>query len=417
MKLLNWLAAFSVVAALQLEAADHDAFYLKDGDRVVFYGDSITDQRLYTTFMETYVVTRYPKMDVTFTHSGWGGDRVSGGGGGNIETRLTRDVYPYKPTVMTIMLGMNDASYRAFDDKIFQQYTNGFQHIVDSVQEKFPDIRLTLIQPSPFDDITRKPNFEGGYNAVLLRYSDYVADLAAREHATVADLNRPVTAALEKANDKNHDLALKLIPDRVHPAPGGHLLMAEQILKAWNAPALVSNVEIDANQKKALKTEATKVSDLKFDKGIKWVQKDEALPMPVDHKDPVVALALESSDFTKALNQETLKVLGLTADRYTLAIDGQEIGRFTREELANGINLAVLQTPMSKQAMDVHHLTLEHNDLHFTRWRQIQVKYAPELDHYDDALEALDRLEKDIVKRQRQIAQPKERKYELIVVE
>src|SRR5512139_3067304 len=86
-------------------------YYLKDGDRVVFYGDSITDQRLYTTFVETYVVTRFPKMDVTFVHSGWGGDRVTGGGGGPIDRRLERDIFAYKPTVVTVMLGMNDASY------------------------------------------------------------------------------------------------------------------------------------------------------------------------------------------------------------------------------------------------------------------------------------------------------------------
>src|SRR5205085_290837 len=82
-------------------------FYLKNGDRVVFYGDSITDQRLYTTFIETYVVTRFPKMNVSFVHSGWGGDRVAGGGGGPIDLRLQRDVFAYHPTVMTIMLAMN----------------------------------------------------------------------------------------------------------------------------------------------------------------------------------------------------------------------------------------------------------------------------------------------------------------------
>ncbi|MCU1260506.1 MAG: lysophospholipase L1-like esterase, partial [Bryobacterales bacterium] len=43
-------------------------FYLKSGDRVVFYGDSITDQRLYTTDVETYVVTRFPTMPITFVH-------------------------------------------------------------------------------------------------------------------------------------------------------------------------------------------------------------------------------------------------------------------------------------------------------------------------------------------------------------
>src|SRR2546426_6779565 len=120
-----------LVLALSSTAAAQD-FSLKNGDTVVFYGDSITDQRLYTTFAETYVLTRFPKLDVSFVHSGWGGDRVTGGGGGPIDLRLRRDVFAYKPTVMTIMLGMNDGSYRAFDGKIFEAYAKGYQHIIDS---------------------------------------------------------------------------------------------------------------------------------------------------------------------------------------------------------------------------------------------------------------------------------------------
>src|SRR6202790_1451097 len=98
-------------------------FYLKDGDRVVFYGDSITDQRLYTTFTESYALTRFPQMKIDFVHSGWGGDRVTGGGGGPIDVRLQRDVLPYKPTVLTIMLGMNDGRYRPFDPAIFNDFS------------------------------------------------------------------------------------------------------------------------------------------------------------------------------------------------------------------------------------------------------------------------------------------------------
>jgi len=107
-------------------ALAQDGFALHDGDRVVFYGDSITDQRLYTTFAETYVLTRFPKLNITFIHSGWGGDRVSGGAAGPIDARLWRDVLPYNPTVLTIMLGMNDGRYRAFDQLLFQQYADGY---------------------------------------------------------------------------------------------------------------------------------------------------------------------------------------------------------------------------------------------------------------------------------------------------
>src|SRR5437016_14632265 len=103
---------FCLVAFVALQARAEN-FALKDGDRVVFYGDSITDQRLYTTCTETYVLTRFPKLDVSFVHSGWGVDRVTGGGGGPIDLRLRRDVFAYKPTAMDVMLGMNDEIGRA----------------------------------------------------------------------------------------------------------------------------------------------------------------------------------------------------------------------------------------------------------------------------------------------------------------
>jgi hypothetical protein len=46
-KRLLWIVA--VMAALAGTAAAEETFALRDGDRVVFFGDSITDQRLYTT--------------------------------------------------------------------------------------------------------------------------------------------------------------------------------------------------------------------------------------------------------------------------------------------------------------------------------------------------------------------------------
>jgi lysophospholipase L1-like esterase len=417
MQLTSLIRVLCLLALVALQARAQ-SFALKDGDRVVFYGDSITDQRLYTTFTETYVVTRFPKMDVSFIHSGWGGDRVTGGGGGPIDVRLKRDVFAYKPDVMTIMLGMNDGSYRAFDEKIFQTYANGYQHIIDSVKKELPGIRITVIEPSPFDDVTQPPKFEGGYNAVLVRYSQFVKELAQREKLNVADLNGPVVAALEKAKATDADLAKKIIPDRVHPGPGGHLLMAGELLKSWNAPAIVSSVTIDAGAKKA-DAQRSKVSDLKTGSEISWTEVDEALPMPIDLNDPVVALAVKSSDFVQTLDQQTLKVNGLSAANYTLKIDGDEVGSFSREQLASGVNLATLATPMAKQAADVHKLTLQHNNLHFDRWRKVQVplgegKTSRVQKATRNLLEALDEDEADVVKKQRAAAQPKKHQFQLV---
>ena len=390
-------------------------FYLKDGDRVVFYGDSITDQRLYTTYAETYVVTRFPQLHVTFVHSGVGGDRVAGGGAGPIDVRLPRDVFAYKPTVITIMLGMNDGSYRAFDPKIFNTYSTGYQHMIDSIKSALPGVRATLIQPSPYDDVTRPAGFEGGYNAVLVRYGQFVKELAQKEKLDVADLNTSIMAALEKAKATDAKTAEKIIADRVHPGAGGHLLMAEALLKAWNAPATVTVVEIDAAKVQTVSTENTAVSDLKESNGLAWTQQDKALPMPLNRKDPAMRLALQSSDFLQALDWQPLKITGLKGQRFTLKIDGETIGTFTHQQLEEGVNLADLSTPMAQQAQAVHDLTLKHNNVHFVRWREVQVPLAQQsLAHMSQTLEALDALEADLVAQQHEAAQPKTHHYELL---
>ena len=113
--------------------------------------------------------------------------------------RLQRDVIAYKPTVLTIMLGMNDGSYRAFNPDIFQRYSSGFESIVQTVKQALPGIRITVIQPSPYDDVTKPPMFPGGYNAVLLRYGQFLKELAPAENLTIADLNTSVSQELGKA--------------------------------------------------------------------------------------------------------------------------------------------------------------------------------------------------------------------------
>ena len=389
-------------------------FALRDGDTVVFYGDSITDQRLYTTFAESYVVTRFPKLRVRFVHSGWGGDRVSGGGGGPIDLRLQRDVIAYKPTVMTIMLGMNDARYKPFDEQLFHDFDAGFTHIIQTVKTALPGIRITAIQPSPYDDVTRAPLFDPGYNSVLVRYSSYLRELAKREKLDTADLNTGVVAALRQANAKDPAQAAKMIPDRVHPGPSGHLLMAEALLKAWNAPAVVTDVALGA-QGAVTRTVGTVITEVeRTGTSLTWAQMDNALPMPVDWKDSLIQLAADSSDFVQALDQELLQVAGLTAGTYRLAIDGETVGTYSAAQLAASINLAAVATPMLRQALDVAQLTIAHNNVHFARWRTVQVptqKYA--LMKTEATMSTMDALEDELIATQRATAQPRMHRYSL----
>lgn len=414
------LALFAI-----LSVAAQPAFHLSDGDRVVFYGDSITDQRLYTTFVETYVRTRFPNMNVKFTHSGWGGDRVSGGGGGLAETRLYRDVAPYRPTVVTIMLGMNDARYRTFDEDLFKAYSGGYQKLVTMIRALAPGVRITAIRPSPYDEVTRAATVPGGYNPVLVKYGDFLAELAANERLALADLNAPVVKMLEKANATNAADAQRIIPDKVHPGAAGHLIMAGALLKDWNAPALVSAVTISSADGRQAKAEGTKIADLSFKgpmagaqvSGYAWTQADEALPMAINFEDPVMALAVRSSDFMETLNKQTLKITNLRPGHYALRIDGQQVGVFTDKAFAAGLDLASLPTPMALQSAEVHRWTLKRTGIHNVRWRTLEVPLADDgLEATAAAMNALDELDAELEERQIAAAKPMARRYEVVAV-
>jgi lysophospholipase L1-like esterase len=392
-------------------------FYLHPNDVVVFYGDSITDQRLYTTYVETFVVTRYPKLAARFVHSGWGGDRVSGGGGGPVDQRLKRDVLIYKPTVMTVMLGMNDGGYKSFDEETFRTFSEGYEHIAKAVKDAIPGLRITLIGPSPYDDVTRAPMFSGGYNAVLLKYGEYLRTLAERDHLDFADLNTRLVKALVRANDTDPANAQKIVPDRVHPSRSGHLLMAASLLEAWGATSTVTSVEIDAASGQVKDAVNTAVSGLESKGSIRWTQKDEALPMPVPMNDPLMKLAVESSDFREKFNRETLRVTGLDAPNYVLTINGRGVGTFSRENLAAGVNLAEFDTPMMQQAAQVHDLTVRRTDIHNFRWRQVQVGLQNMLPARAAAVEDnLDALDNDLAAIQLATAQPAACLYDLTPV-
>jgi lysophospholipase L1-like esterase len=408
------LLATAAVASAAAAPAPAAKFYLHPNDSVVFYGDSITEQRLYTMLTELYTVTRYPKLNIRFVHSGWGGDRVTGGGGGPIDLRLNRDVLAYHPTVMTIMLGMNDGSYVNHTPANDETFYAGYKHIVETVRGAIPRLRITAIDPSPFDDVTRPLTLQpNGYNAVLMKYGDWIRGYASEAKLDFADLNTPVVEMLRQANTSDPAVAQKILPDRVHPGLGGHIIMAEALLKAWDARPTVSSVTLDAKSGKVIESDFAHVSDVHAGSPLAWTETDEALPLPFaemlaqDH-DHTLGLAIRSSDVTTALNQQMLQIQNLPAGRYKLSIDSLPTGEWSDADLAQGVNLAVLDTPMSRQAMDVRDLTVKHLDVHQQRFHTLQAQLQGlDLQHLDETLKDLDTLDNEIVSRQRATAQPR----------
>lgn len=412
-------------AAGRTAAAKADSFYLKDGDRVVFYGDSITDQRLYTTYIESYCVTRFPKRNFKFVHAGWGGDRVTGGGGGPINVRIIRDILPYRPTVVTICLGMNDGSYAAFDQGIFDSYIQGYRHIIDTLKSDLPGVRITLLTAPAYDDVTRPAKFPGGYNATLKRYGEAVAGLASEYHLTLADTNAPLVEALEKAKTRDPEIAAQLIPDRVHPGPGGHMVMAEAVLKAWKAPADVAEIAIDAGRARVVMAADTQVTNLKVTKdGVAFTHLDGALPWPLDRaagKNRDMELALQVTDAESALDRYRLKVTGLPAAKYALKVDGMEITQVSAADLSAGLDLASLpDLPSNRQAAEVLDLTRKHNDIHFRRWREVQFPVSKNNEDPPAAVKeqmiSLDKQEAAVEQQLHVTTQPKPHRIELIAV-
>ena len=352
--------------------AQEKPFYLHNGDKVVFYGDSITEQRYYTYWVEVYTATRFPQMQVEFFNAGVGGDTVYGGGGGPIDVRLARDLIAEKPTVVTIMLGMNDGGYKLLDAATETRYTQGYEHVLDAIQQGAPGVRMTLLGPSPYDEVTRPETFVGGYNPTLVRFSAIDAELAQKRSATYIDLNAPFVAALKRGAAIDPLATELLLPDRVHPEQLAHWFMAAALLKGWNAPAIVSAVTIDAKQSMASDVKNAQVSDLHGDDGgVSWTELDGSLPLPLDDNNAGNHFLRQLISIDDDLNQQPLKITGLKPGGYDLNIDGHSVGKFTDLELEKGINLAKLNTPMRGQAYSVEWIARDRDETHYVRMQML----------------------------------------------
>lgn len=384
---------FALAACLQAP------FYLQNGDRVTWYGDSITEDGRYGAFVEMYVRTHFPKLDVRFTNCGWGGDRVNGGGGGPANVRIDKDFKPSNPTVVTVFLGMNDGGYVPWSTENDTAFATGYDKLIQLMLAAAPKARYTLLQSSPYDDFAHPSK---SYNDVLLKMGLHVKELASKYKFDYVDFNEPLVKALTQAARDDAQVATHLVPDQIHPQEAGHLVMAATLLKSWNAPSLVSEVVIDSKTGDVKKSAGTKVSKTG---AWEWKQTDDVLPMPINWGDAGVRLIADSAGILDALDDEMLTVTGLDSGTYSIFVDSKEVGKASADDLGKGVNLAKFPTPMVIQAVRVGGLVFQKVQLNKLEWRQVRREFG-DLPSSPAASKALQGMEEDLVKKAQAAAVP-----------
>ncbi len=341
-------------------------FFFKPNDRIVFLGDSITQQYQYSSYIELYLTTRMPKGNFVFLNAGIGGDTAAGGAG-----RFQNDVLGEKPTAITINFGMNDGGYGKFDAARAEQFVEKTKAMLEMANKA--GVRVAVCTPNAVDKRVKTNGAE--YVDTQMQFYAPLRRLAIDQKASFADQFTLTRAATDKM-EKDDPMAKKAKPyyDGFHTSPPGGLLMAHAILTELKAPAVVSAAFfVVTNKLDQLKSDGCKISDITMGGGgINFTRLDEALPLPVQ-KDWMPMLPY--IDELKDLNDYRLQIATLVDGDYDIAIDGVKVAKASAKELAAGINLGNATTgPIFEQSNKVLAAIDAKNKLVFDRFFNV-VKY------------------------------------------
>ncbi len=342
----------------------------QSGDVVTFIGDSITHGGTYHAVIEQFYATRYPDRHIRFYNCGIGGDRSSMIMSDE-KYRLNIDILSHKPTQAVIMLGMNDINHTDYRvpaetpeilkkrQESLDLYDQTMDKLIDAVTKA--GARLTLITPSIYDETTRltnaSQNVSRGGNAALGECANKVTVFAKRHDTGLVRFYESMNT-LNKVQQQKDPAFTVVGPDRVHPGPVGHFVMAYAFLKAQGLRGTVSTISVDARKRKPAKPENSLIDRIKrAGEGIEFDATEDSLPMVVaDAAKP----ALDLVPFMRDMNRETLRIAGLKPGKYAVSIDGAPIGEFNAAALKLGVDIAQNEkTPQYKQSAEVTAKMLE----------------------------------------------------------
>jgi len=333
---------------------------LEDGDSIVFLGDSITHQCLYTQYVEDYLYTRFPSKRFRIHNAGVGGARAW-----DALARFDADVAAYKPKYVTILLGMNDGSYQPFNQEVFDTYKQDMTLLLDKL-DGIGAISIPMT-PTMFDSRAsvlgkreRDPQMLREYNSVLTYYGTWLRELATDEGRGFVDMWGPLNNITFEQRKK--DAKFTLIKDAVHPDAPGQVVMATAIITDLGLPRQVSNIRISqGTDGKPVVTssggKATNVTATEDSVSFTWTANSLPWVVPAEAQPGAVLTKLGHK-----LSKESLEIHDLSPGKYELRIDDDVVGVYTNVQLARHIELQENEkTPQHQQAAQVAELNKQRN--------------------------------------------------------
>jgi len=253
------------IPANNISASDIKKDLLK-GERILFLGDSITQDGQYVSFIEYYFNSLFQNNKFDILSIGLSSETVSG---------LTENSHPYrrpclfdrlefalletKPSIVIACYGMNDGIYHPQSAERMKAYETGIMKLINRVQKD--KIKLILITPPMFDTLTSRFKIAGDhepdygfstphhlYNNVLGDYASFLMKLNI-PNVSVIDLHTVMTnyAVTQRKTIPNFSFS----KDGIHPGTEGHLFMAQQFMKGIGVEIINDNLSSELKRIKA----------------------------------------------------------------------------------------------------------------------------------------------------------------------
>ena len=188
-------------------------------ERVLFQGDSITDGNRGRSADPNHILghgyafiiaarhgAAFPERKLDFSNRGVSGNTVL-----DLEKRWAKDTLALKPTLLSIMIGVNDQSRNV----PLEAYEATYDKLLTDARAQNPKLKLVLIEP--FVRHPGKPVPEG-----IVARQAIVAKLAQKHGAALVRLQKLFDDAAAKTADDYW------VWDTVHPTYRGHQLLADE---------------------------------------------------------------------------------------------------------------------------------------------------------------------------------------------